>query len=137
MDYYRYVDDILIIYRDQKTNIMRIDEFSAIQPKLKFSMEQQTLNGINYLDLAITKNRKELRLGIYRKPNTTDLILRNTSHHPYEHKKSAINYLFNRMNTHGLTKENKNKEEKIMAEILKNEYPHRLKDKNHPRIIHI
>jgi hypothetical protein len=35
MDYYRYVDDILIIHNAQKTNIMNtLDEFNAIHTNL-------------------------------------------------------------------------------------------------------
>jgi nucleoside-specific outer membrane channel protein Tsx len=40
-DYYRYVDDILIVYNMQKTNIGNtLKEFNAIHPKVKFTMEQ-------------------------------------------------------------------------------------------------
>jgi hypothetical protein len=43
IDYYRYVDDILIIYDEQKTNITNtLEDFNAIHPKLKFTMQQQT-----------------------------------------------------------------------------------------------
>jgi hypothetical protein len=72
-------------------------------------MEQQTQNKFNYLDLTITNNENELSFEVYRKPTSTDLILHNTSCHPYEHKKSALNYLYNRVNTYKFTKENKNK----------------------------
>jgi hypothetical protein len=111
MDYYRYVDDILIICKAQKTNMNKLDEFNAVHPKHKFIMEQQTQNMINYLDLTIMKSQNELSFGIYRKPTATDLVLLSTSCHPYEHKKSAVNYyLYNWMNTYKLTKENKSNE---------------------------
>jgi hypothetical protein len=83
MDYYRYVDDILIIYNVQKTNIMNtLDEFNAIHPKLKFSMEQQTQNRINYLYLTITKNQNEWRFGIYRNPlpQTSYYMIHHVTH---------------------------------------------------------
>jgi hypothetical protein len=39
--YYRYVDDILIIYNAQLTNIDNtIDEFNKIHPKIKFTLEK-------------------------------------------------------------------------------------------------
>jgi hypothetical protein len=131
MDYYRYVDDILIVYNEQKTNIINaLEDFNAIHSKLKFTMEQGTQNGINYLDLTIKKNQNELNFEIYRKPTATDLILHNTSCHPYEHKKSAINYLHNRMNKRKITKKNKKKEKEIIEQILKNnEYPWQIKKK--------
>jgi hypothetical protein len=101
-----------------------LDDFNAIHPKLKFTMEQQTQNRINYLYLMIMKNENKLNCEIYRKPTITDLILNNTPCHPYNHKRSAINYLYNQMNTYKITKENKKKEEETISQILKNnEYP--------------
>jgi hypothetical protein len=97
-----------------------LENFNAIHPKLKFTIEQQTQNRLNYLDLTIKKNRNKLNFEIYRKPTTTDLILHNNSCHPYEHKESAINYLYNRMNTYKITEENKNKEEEIIKQLLNN-----------------
>jgi hypothetical protein len=83
IDYYRYVDDILIIYKPQKTNISNtLNEFNAMHHKIKFTMEQQSQNMLNYLDLIITIHDKELNFGIHRKPTTTDLILHNASCHP-------------------------------------------------------
>lgn len=124
MDYYSYVCDILVVYNVQKTNIMNtLNEFNAIHPKLKFSMEQRTQNMINYLNLTIMQSQNEFDYGIYRKPTSTDLILHNTSSSIWD-KKSAINYLYNRMNTYKLSKENRNKEKEIIAQILKsNKYP--------------
>jgi nucleoside-specific outer membrane channel protein Tsx len=41
IDYYRYVDDILIIYNEQHTNIRNtLDKFNNIRQKIKFTMEQ-------------------------------------------------------------------------------------------------
>jgi hypothetical protein len=54
--YYRHVDDILVVYDEQITNIINmIEHFNAIHPKLKFTVEQQTQNRINYVDLTIKK----------------------------------------------------------------------------------
>jgi hypothetical protein len=82
MDYDRYVDDILIAYNTQETNIIStLDDFNAIHPKLKFTIDQQAQNRLNYLDITSKKNQSD------RKPTSKDLILHNTSCHPYEHKK--------------------------------------------------
>jgi hypothetical protein len=111
LDYYRYVDDILIIYGEQETNIINtLGDFNTIHPKLKFTIQQQTHNKLNYLDLTVTKIQNSLNFERYRKPTTTNLILHNTSCHPFEHKLSAINYLYNSMNTYEITEENKKKD---------------------------
>jgi hypothetical protein len=95
---------------NKKTNIINmLENFNAVHPKLQFTMEQQTQNKINYIDLTIDKNQYKLNFEIYRKRTTTDLILHNASCHPYEHKKSAINYLYNPMNTYKITEEKKKK----------------------------
>jgi hypothetical protein len=65
-------------------------------------------NTLNYLDITITNNHNKLTFGIYRKPTNTELIIHNDSCHPYEHTKSAITYLVNRMTTYRITHENKN-----------------------------
>jgi hypothetical protein len=85
-------------------------------------VEKETQNRINYLDLTITKEDNKLTFVIYRKPTTTDSIIHNDSCHPNEHKKLAINYLINHMNTYSLTHRNKNLEQTIIKEILKNRY---------------
>jgi hypothetical protein len=43
--YFRYADDILIIYNNNKTDINKtIDEFNQLQPLLKYTMELQNKN---------------------------------------------------------------------------------------------
>jgi nucleoside-specific outer membrane channel protein Tsx len=76
VDYYRYVDDILIIYNTRITNIDNtLNIFNNIHPKIKFTIEKEINNKINFLDLSIEKNHNNLQLGIYRKPTATDLII--------------------------------------------------------------
>jgi hypothetical protein len=54
IDYRRYVDDILIIYNAHITNINDIlGKFNKIHPKIKFAIEKEENNEINFLDLSI------------------------------------------------------------------------------------
>jgi hypothetical protein len=62
-----------------------LEEFNTVHPNLKFTLETETHNKINYLDITINKQDK-LTFGIYRKPTTTDIIIHNKSCHPNEHK---------------------------------------------------
>jgi hypothetical protein len=48
-----------------------------------------------------------LKFSICRKPTQTDNIIPNSSCHPYEHKVSAIRYLFNQLHTYPITRESK------------------------------
>jgi tRNA/tmRNA/rRNA uracil-C5-methylase (TrmA/RlmC/RlmD family) len=119
--YYRHVDEILLIYNSEHTNIHNtLQEFNTVHPNLKFTFETEIRNKINYLGITINKQQDKLTFGIYRKPTTTDTIIHNNSCHPNEHKRSAINYLSNRMNTYHLTPENKAQENAIINAILTN-----------------
>jgi len=68
--YFKYVDDILLVYTDNTTNIHKVlDEFNNPTPKLKFTLEE-----INFLDITIKKKHKGLSSDIHRKPTTTDIM---------------------------------------------------------------
>jgi hypothetical protein len=60
---------------------------SQYTQKIKFTIETEKHNTLNYLHLTITNKYNKLTFGIYRKPTNTDLIIHNDSCHPYEHKK--------------------------------------------------
>ena len=54
INYFRYVDDILMIFDSNHTNIQTVlDDFNAVHPKLKFPAEMESNNKINYLDITI------------------------------------------------------------------------------------
>jgi hypothetical protein len=54
IDYYRYVDDILIIYNYEHTNIQdTLQDFNNVHPNIQYTMETQINNKLNYLDIAI------------------------------------------------------------------------------------
>jgi hypothetical protein len=52
--YFSYVDDILIIYDTNHSDVHNIlDDFNTTHPKLKFTAEQETNNELNFLDITI------------------------------------------------------------------------------------
>jgi hypothetical protein len=54
INYYRYVDDILIIYDSDHTNIHNIlQDFNNLHPNLHFTAETEIDNKLNYHDIAI------------------------------------------------------------------------------------
>jgi regulator of sigma D len=68
MSYYRYVDDILKIYDQHKTNIKQtLEEFNNIHP----TIEKEQQEKVNYLDITIHRKNKRLEFSIYRKPTQT------------------------------------------------------------------
>jgi hypothetical protein len=73
------VDDILIIYNQNKTNEHDIlNHANSIDKHLQFKLSIEEDNLINYLDLAIYRNNSNIELGIHRKPTSTDTTIHFT-----------------------------------------------------------
>jgi len=63
--YFRYVDDLLIIYNEKKTNIEDLFYcFNNIAPKLKFTIEKETRGSTNFLDLTIQREINSFSIDI-------------------------------------------------------------------------
>ena len=119
--YFRYVDDILVIYNNVKSNIHEVlDDFNQITPKLKFTIEEKIERKLNFLDITIRREQHHITTSIYRKPTTTDTIIPSDSCHPIEQKMTAIRYLCNRMHTYNLNAIDTQKEKDTIQQILMN-----------------
>jgi hypothetical protein len=84
--YRRYVDDIIIMFDQNKTDADTITNHKNNMHKhleLKPTAEE---NNISYLDLLIHRDNHSPQMGIYRKPTQTDTTIHFTSNHPLEHK---------------------------------------------------
>jgi predicted ATPase len=92
-------------------------------PTMKFTMEKEDDNRINFLDLTVQKDNNNLSFNVYRKPTTTDTINPRDSYHPQKHKHAAIRYLVNSMNTYELNPTNNDTENNTIKHILhRNKY---------------
>jgi len=70
--YFHYVDDILLIYDPDHTNIQDItNNFNFLHPNLKFTTELETNNKLNYLDITIHRTPTGWKISIYRVPTFT------------------------------------------------------------------
>jgi hypothetical protein len=99
--YFRYMDDILIIYKNNLTNILEILRlFNSISTTLTFTMEEETNSSLNFLDKSIHKTDNKISCSIYRKPTFTDTIVPSDSCHPNEHKMAAVRFFANRIVTY-------------------------------------
>jgi hypothetical protein len=117
--YFRYVDDILLVYNEETTNInLTLQEFNNIHPKLIFTIEKEENNKTNFLDITIQRTENKLTYGIRRKITATDTIIHNESRHPTQYKMSAINYMINTLNTYPLNKRERNAEKDTIKHIL-------------------
>lgn len=69
INYFRYVDDILVIFDTLHTDINTIlDDFNSIHHNIQFTDETEQDNKINYLDITIQRKRTHINISIFRKP---------------------------------------------------------------------
>ena len=119
--YKRYVEDILIICNQNKTNEQDIlNRANNLDRHLQFKLSTEENNLINYLELAIYRNNSNTELAICRNPTSTDATIHFSSDHPHEHKLAALNYYINRMLTLPITKQSKQQEWKNILTIARN-----------------
>jgi hypothetical protein len=81
--YFRYVDDILVVYDENSTDIYKVHKvFNSLAPTIKFTSETETDNSINFLNFSIQNKGNKLTFNIHRKPTATDVIIPIDSCHP-------------------------------------------------------
>jgi len=125
VSYFQYVDDILIIYDSNYTDIDNIhNDFNTLHPNMKFTAETETNNKLNFLNITVHKTPTNWKISIYRKPSFTDTIIPYSSNHLAQHKYAAIKFLYNSLNIYHLHKEEyKEEENTIRGIMLNNEFP--------------
>ena len=90
--YKRYIDDISIIFDQNKTDGKTImNHMNNIGKHLEFILSEEN-NTMNYLDLSIHRNTNSTDIRIYKKPTHTDVTIQFSSNHPLEHKLAEFNF---------------------------------------------
>jgi hypothetical protein len=65
INYFRYVDDILLIYDSTHTSIqMILEDFNALHPKLQFTAEEEKDHNLNCLDFSIHRTHTNIKTAI-------------------------------------------------------------------------
>ena len=120
--WYRYVDDILCLFKGTKRQLDAfLNTLNSIEPNIKFTLEIEKDKAINFLDITIDhKLNNRLNFQIFRKPTYTDTIIPANSNHPYCIKMAAFHSLINRLLTIPLDNKNFNKELDIIITIAEN-----------------
>jgi len=74
--YFRYVYDILIVYDENSTDIYEVHKaFNSLASTIKFTLETEMDNNINFLDISIQNKGNKLLFNIYRKPTATEVVI--------------------------------------------------------------
>lgn len=120
--YYRYVDDILILWSG---NLQDLHEFAShlntLHSTIKFTIELENENKqLNFLDLTISVTDNKHTFDIFRKPTDTGVVIDNQSNHPYQHKVAAFHCYIERILKIPLSTESFNRELMIIKQIASN-----------------
>lgn len=116
--YRRYVDDIIVMLEgsDQDINLFK-EKMNNMHNNIKFTLEMEENNSLNFLDLTITKLNNQHKFAIYRKPSTSDVIIHADSCHPDRYKKSFFNAMTYRILRTPLQPHDIQKELNILRQI--------------------
>lgn len=119
--YHRYVDDVLIAWKGTDRQLTSfITYMNKIHEKIKFTLEKEIDQSLNFLDLTITRNNEKHDFKIYRKPTYTDTTIHATSNHTKSHKHAAFHAMIHRLVNTPLNKQNYNQELKTIKIIAQN-----------------
>lgn len=77
-------------------------------------METEKEKKLHFLDTTLINQGKKIEFDIYRKPTTTDHLIRQNSCHPYEHKIAGKKCLINQMESYTISHNNKEHEKELI-----------------------
>ena len=88
--YFRYIDDTLIIY-PSKINITKItNRLNDIEPTIQFTHELEFNNSLPFLDISLIKNNNALEFKVHHKPTAKNDHIHYYSHHDTHTKRGII-----------------------------------------------
>lgn len=95
---------------DTKTEIL-----NKQSKALRFTMTYENNSHITFLDLYIINTQDNIEKDIYRKPETTDIIINKQSYHPGGQKMATFKSLIHRL--HNLHLNNTNRSKKFTSRL--------------------
>ncbi|XP_067143101.1 uncharacterized protein [Centruroides vittatus] len=98
--YVRYVDDIFIVWKDNRNIKKFIDLMNQNPYGLTLELDQQSYNSVNFLDLTITCVGGEIRTNVYRKPTSVPIVIPRNSADPGHIKMAVFRSWIQRAQTH-------------------------------------
>ena len=94
--YFRLVDDTFTIFGSELGCDHFQEKLSLLHPALKFTVETEQNNSLNFLDVLVEKEGTGFLTSIYRKPTFTGQYIRWTSFSPKKRKNSLFKTLVHR-----------------------------------------
>ena len=88
----RYVDDRLLIAKKDKIEEI-LSSFNNCNNNLQFTIERETNNGINFLDIQLIRTNNKIITNWFRKSTASGRYINYLSHHPETQKIAIIHSL--------------------------------------------
>jgi hypothetical protein len=115
------VDDVFIVYKGSEEEVnLFLNHINKVHKTIKFKLEVEKDNIINFLDVKVIKKGSKLEFGVHRKPTQTDLIIPKDSNHPMSYKMASFRSLVYRLLTHNLSHSEFLKEKNTIKQIAIN-----------------
>ena len=119
----RYVDEVHSATRKDQVNKLQ-EDFSSIDPHIKFTVELPGTDGLPFLDILTKPTPTSIESTVYREPTDTDRYLDYKSNHPISVKLSVIHTFIQRAKQVCSTPEFLAKEMYHLCKVLQdNHYP--------------
>ena len=94
--YFRFVDDTFAIFGSELGCDHFQEKLNLLQPALKFTVEKEQNNSLNFLDVLVEKEGTGFLTSNYRKPTFTGQYIRSNSFSSKMRKISSITTLLHR-----------------------------------------
>ena len=91
--YYRYVDDTLCTFKNEKDADSFLIQLNSMHPSLKFTMEKESNYQLTFLDVFVHKTSTAFLTSVYGKSTFSGLYTKWDSFCPQQHKINLINTL--------------------------------------------
>ncbi|BHF78699.1 hypothetical protein SprV_0602181200 [Sparganum proliferum] len=120
----RYVDDTFVVVKTADIEHLK-ELLNSVDPDIQFTMEAETNNQLPFLDVLVRRcTTGQLQTAVFRKSTDTRQTLHFNSNHPLSHKRSCVRTLFQRVETHCSTPEDKRAERMYLQNLFAaNGYP--------------
>ena len=119
--WYKYVDDVVACFTGSQRQLTSfLNYINSIHENISLTLELELNNSINFLDLTIERKDNKFEFSIFHKPSHADLVIHNSSIHPFTQKMAAFHSFVHRLLSVPLSHENYLKELNLIKQIAFN-----------------
>ncbi|XP_067142187.1 uncharacterized protein [Centruroides vittatus] len=94
--YKRYVDDIFIIWKNNRVIANFVDRINENEEGLNLKLEHKSSRMLHFLDINIVFSKGHISTGVFIKPTHNPLYIPASSNDPYKYKLAAFRALIRR-----------------------------------------